>query len=342
MENLSREIIETNVYPNKILQFGGGNFLRCFVDWMVQVLNEKTDFNAGVIIVKPKEQGNYKELRQQDGLFTVILEGIKNEKLVEEKKVIDCVQEVVNPYLEWEKYMNITKDENLRFIVSNTTEAGIKFNPEDKYNDKPPQEFPAKLTILMHQRFQCFNGNLSKGFIILPCELIENNGEVLQKTILEYADLWQLGEAFKSWILKANLFCNTLVDRIVSGYPKNRIAEIEQELEYHDELVVAGEIYHSWIIETQDSESIKKELPFDKTDLNVKFVTNLQDYRILKVRILNGAHATLVPVGYLSGIDKVRESLEDVSVGKFLKEAIFNEICLTLDFSKKESRPICE
>lgn len=335
MEYLSRKIIKTNIYPNKILQFGGGNFLRCFVNWMVQILNEETNFNAGVIIVKPTKPGDYKKLKLQDGLFTTVLEGIKNGNLVEEKRLIDCVQDIVNPYLEWQKYLNIAKKEDLRFVVSNTTEAGIKFNPKDKYNDKPPQEFPAKLAILLHHRYKYFNGDLSKGFIILPCELIESNGEELQKIILKYANFWELEDDFKNWILKANFFCNTLVDRIVSGYPKNQIIQIEKELQYQDKLVVSGEIYHSWIIQTQNPE-IKKEIPFNKTDLNVNFVTNLDNYRTLKVRILNGAHTTLVPIGYLFGIDKVRESLEDVIVRKFLEDTIFNEICLTLDFSKKE------
>ncbi|MDY7397037.1 tagaturonate reductase [Aureibaculum sp. 2210JD6-5] len=334
MNSLNRKTVSVNTHTEKIIQFGGGNFLRCFVNWMVQILNDETDFNGGVVIVKPTEYGNYKHLKQQDGLFTVVLEGIKSDKLIEEKKLINSIQDVINPYLEWQKYLKTANNENLRFIVSNTTEAGISFNPEDSYSDEPPQEFPAKLTILMHKRFQYFSGDSSKGFIVLPCELIENNGHQLRECVLKYANLWQLGVGFESWIINANIFCNTLVDRIVSGYPKNRIDKLEKELNYHDKLMVAGEYYHSWIIEAP--EIVQKELPFSKTDLNVKFVDNLEDYRNLKVRVLNGAHTTLVPVGYLYGIDSVRESLEDQEVSKFLNDAIFNEICPILDLPKSE------
>ncbi len=290
--------------------------------------------DGGVIIVKPTEYGNYNQLRAQDGLFTVVLDGISNGKLLEEKKIITCVQDIINPYLEWQKYLNTSKNKDLRFIVSNTTEAGIVFNPKDKFTDRPPKEFPAKLTVLMHHRYQFFSGDTSKGFILLPCELIENNGDQLKEVILKYADLWLLGEAFKNWIINANTFCNTLVDRIVSGYPKNRIAIIEKELQYKDNLMVAGEFYHSWILQAPDH--VQKELPFSKTNLNVKFVDDIEPYRKLKVRILNGAHTALVPVGYLYGIDSVRESIEHKVIGEFLKNAIFDEICSTLDLPTAE------
>lgn len=339
MNLLNRKNNSSKKLTNRILQFGGGNFLRCFVDWMVQILNEKTDFDGGVIIIKPTEYGNYNQLKQQGGLFTVVLDGISNGKLIKEKRIINCVQEIINPYSEWQNYLNTAENKELRFIVSNTTEAGMKFNPKDKFTDAPPKEFPAKLTILMHHRYQFFSGDTSKGFILLPCELIENNGDQLRECILKYTDIWNLDEEFKNWIINCNSFCNTLVDRIVSGYPKNRIDTIEKELNYKDNLMVAGEFYHSWIL--QAPHNVQKELPFSKTDLNVKFVDNLEPYRKLKVRILNGAHTTLVPVGYLFGIDKVRESLEDEIVGNFLKNAIFNEICPTLDFPKKELDQFC-
>jgi len=334
MNLLSRKTVLVNEYTERILQFGGGNFLRCFIDWMVQILNEETDFKGGIIIVKPTQYGDYKQLKQQEGLFTVVLDGIKKGKLIEEKSLIKCIQGIINPYCDWEKYLRTAQNENLRFVVSNTTEAGIKFNPDDKFSDQPPKEFPAKLTILMFHRFQYFTGDLSKGFILLPCELIENNGDQLRECILNYVNLWGLGKDFNNWIIEANTFCNTLVDRIVSGYPKNRIEIIEKELNYQDQLMVAGEYYHNWTI--QAPKFIQKELPFSKTNLNVQFVDNLEDYRNLKVRILNGAHTSLVPVSYLCGIDKVRESLEDDVVGKFLKDAIFKEICPTLDLPKEE------
>lgn len=319
--------------PLRILQFGGGNFLRAFVDWMVQILNEETDFNGGVVIVKPTERGDYKTLKSQEGLFTVVLDGIKNGKLIAEKTLIDCVQEIVNPYSDWENYLALAKNPDIRFIVSNTTEAGIRFNSEDKINENPPQEFPGKLTVWLNHRFQHFNGDVSKGCILLPCELIEENGAVLQKTVLQYADHWNLSDDFKSWIRTANHFCSTLVDRIVSGYPTDRVDKIQTELEYFDELLVAGEYYHSWVI--QGDSIVHKELPFSQTDLNVEFVNDLSPYREMKVRILNGAHTSMVPVGYLAGIRFVKEAMDDKVISKYIESLLSEEVAVTLDFPEE-------
>ena len=312
------------------MQFGGGNFLRAFVDWMVQILNEETDFNGGVVVVKPTERGNYQALKNQDGLFTVILDGIKNGELIAEKKVIDCVQEVVNPYVEWGTYLKLVENPDLRFVVSNTTEAGIKFNSEDKFEDNPPKEFPAKITVWLCHRFQYFNGDISKGCIFLPCELIEENGLALKQSILQYADHWNLSNDFKSWVNSANHFCNTLVDRIVSGYPTDRADEISNALGYKDELLVAGEYYHSWVI--QGNDIVQKELPFGQTDLNAEFVNDLGPYREMKVRILNGAHTSMVPVGYLAGIRLVKEAMDNTIVSNYVESLLQEEVSKTLDF----------
>jgi len=316
--------------PLKIMQFGGGNFLRAFVDWMVQILNEETDFNGGVVIVKPTERGDYQTLKNQEGLFTVILDGIKNGELIAEKKLIDCVQEIVNPYSEWKSYLALAENPDLRFVVSNTTEAGIKFNSEDKFEDNPPKEFPAKLAVWLHHRFQFFNGDISKGCIFLPCELIEENGVALKKSILQFADHWNLEDDFKSWVNSANHFCNTLVDRIVSGYPNDRADEIINALGYKDELLVAGEYYHSWVI--QGEGIVQKELPFGQTDLNVEFVDELGPHREMKVRILNGAHTSMVPVGYLAGIRFVKEAMDDEVISNYVESLLQEEVAKTLDF----------
>src|SRR5690606_3864984 len=284
MQKLSKDIIKTKVaLPTKILQFGCGNFLRAFVDWMVQVLNEETDFNAGVVIVKPAERGDYKILKDQYGLFTVILDGIRDGKSIQEKRLVSCVDQIINPYTAWEQYLELAQIPSLRFVISNTTEAGIKFNPMDNFKDAPPSEFPAKLTLFLYHRFRHYDGNPSKGCIILPCELIISNGETLQKTVLQYAAHWQLEPEFTAWIRTANHFCSTLVDRIVSGYPTDRVQELERELRYEDPLMVAGEYYHNWVI--QAPISIQRELPFTQTKLNVQFVDDLAPYREMKVRI---------------------------------------------------------
>ena len=334
MQTINRTLIkqQPSPLPTKILQFGGGNFLRAFVDWMVQILNEKTDFNAGIAIVKPTEYGDYQELKDQGGLFTVILDGVKNGQQIQNIKRVDCVNSVINPYTEWERYLELAKDPHLRFVVSNTTEAGIKFNPQDIFQHTPPKEFPAKLTLFLYHRFQFFNQDPSKGLILLPCELIENNGLTLQKAVLEYANHWELESEFTSWIGTANHFCSSLVDRIVSGYPKDRANAIEEELGYRDPMMVAGEYYHSWVI--QAPESVQKELPFSQTDLNVQFVEDLVPYREMKVRILNGAHTALVPVAYLAGARLVDEALAQPEISRFINELLLQETILTLDFPK--------
>lgn len=316
--------------PIKVMQFGGGNFLRAFVDWMVYVLNQETDFNGGVVIVKPTERGDYQTLKSQDGLFTVVLDGIKNGELVAEKTLVDCIQEIVNPYSEWDAYLELAKNPDIRFIVSNTTEAGIKFNPDDTLEDSPPKEFPAKLTIWLYHRFQRFGNDISKGCILLPCELIEDNGEELKTAVLQYAEQWNLDRDFVNWIYTANHFCSTLVDRIVSGYPSDRAVKLQAELGYKDKLLVAGEFYHSWVI--KGAVHVQNELPFTETDLNIEFVDDLVPYREMKVRILNGAHTAMVPVGYLAGLRLVKEVMDDEIVGGFVASLLINETIQTLDF----------
>ena len=316
--------------PIKVLQFGGGNFLRAFVDHMVQVLNETTDFNGGIAIIKPTEHGDYATLKVQDGLFTVVLDGIKEGKLIAERTLVDCVQDIINPYSEWESYIALAENADVRFVVSNTTEAGIKFNEEDRADDRPPKEFPAKLTAWLFHRYEFFNGDITKGCVLLPCELIENNGKVLQATILQYADHWALGEGFKTWILTSNYFCSTLVDRIVSGYPSERAKDLQQELGYEDALLVAGEYYHSWVIQAPGS--VQGELPFSKTGLNVSFVEDLAPYREMKVKILNGAHTAMVPVAYLAGLRLVNDAIADPAVLQFVETLLLDEAAKTLNF----------
>jgi len=331
MEKLNRETTnKPKALPIKVMQFGGGNFLRAFVDWMLHVLNEAVNFDGGVVVVKPTERGDYKELKLQDGLFTVVLDGIKNGELIAEKILVDCVQDVVNPYSEWADYLELAKTPDLRFIVSNTTEAGIRFDPRDAFSDTPPKEFPAKLTIWLYHRFQHFGDDMSKGCILLPCELIGDNGTTLKAVILQYAEHWNLDREFVNWIYTTNHFCNTLVDRIVSGYPTDRAEVIQSELGYEDELLVAGEYYHSWAI--QGPEIVQKELPFQQTDLNVQFVDDLAPYREMKVRILNGAHTAMVPVGYLGGLKLVDEVMDDKVVSDFVASLLLNETIKTLDF----------
>ncbi len=334
MNSLNRSTTNVKTYTERIIQFGEGNFLRAFANWMIHEMNKKADFDAGVVAIQPIDQGLIKMLNDQDGLYTLYLNGIKNGKAISEHEIIDCIQRGINPYANPAKYLATAENPDLRFVISNTTEAGISYNADDKLDDAPQSSYPGKLTALLYKRFQTFGGASDKGLILIPCELIDKNGDNLKRIILQYAADWNLGEEFVEWINQDNIFCNTLVDRIVPGYPKDKMDAITEELGYKDNLVVEGEQFHLWVIE--GPASVKEEIPAEICGLNIVFTDNMEPYRTRKVRILNGAHTTLVPVGYLYGIDKVRESLEDDVVGGFLKSTIFNEICPTLDLSQEE------
>ncbi|WP_020571037.1 tagaturonate reductase [Neolewinella persica] len=321
--------------PLRILQFGGGNFLRAFVDWMIDVLNEQTDFNGGVAIVKPTSRGDYDELRAQQGLFTVALDGIRQGELIADRRVVTCIQQVIQPYLDRAAFLATAELPELRFIISNTTEAGIRFREEPLPAEGMPSEFPAKLCLWLHHRFQYFGvKGRGRGCIVLPLELIENNGDELRDCLLRYARHWGLSEAFQQWTLEENYFCNTLVDRIVSGYPADRAAAIAAETGHDDPLLVAGEYYHSWVISGPDLVAL--ELPFGKTDLNVTFTEDLDAYREIKVRILNGAHTSIVPTGYLAGLETVGDVMADEKMNAFLEGVLNDEIIPSLDYPKAE------
>lgn len=335
MEKLSRELLKENHhYPEKILQFGEGNFLRAFVDWQIDVLNKNTDFNGSVVIVQPLGQGLVEKLNDQNGLYTLYLQGVKNGKAVKEHTVISAVNRGLNLYTQYEKFTKLAENPELRFIFSNTTEAGIAFNENDRLEDRPQSSFPAKLTAFLYYRYQAFHGDNDKGFIIIPCELIDRNGEKLKKIVLQYAALWKLEDQFVNWIEEANTFCCSLVDRIVPGYPRDNIDEITQELGYKDDLVVVGEQFHLWVIE--GPQWIRDEFPAHKAGLNTLFVDDMTPYRTRKVRILNGAHTALTPVSYLYGLNTVAESVEHKVIGQFVKELIYDEIIPTLDLSLEE------
>jgi tagaturonate reductase len=334
MKTLNRTTVAANTYTERILQFGEGNFLRAFANWMIQEMNKKANFDAGVVVVQPIEQGLVKMLKEQDFLYTLYLNGIKNGEVISEHQIIDCIQRGINPYDDYASYIANAENPNLRFVISNTTEAGISYHADDKLNDAPQKSFPGKLTALLYKRFQFFEAASDKGLLLIPCELIDRNGDNLKRIVLQYAFDWNLGEGFVDWIENYNIFCNTLVDRIVPGYPRDKMEAITQQLGYKDNLVVEAEQFHLWVIEAP--ETVKNEFPSDKSGINVLFTDNMEPYRTRKVRILNGAHTTLVPVSYLYGIDRVRESLEDAVMGAFLKGALFTNICPTLDLPQEE------
>lgn len=344
MKPLTRENsnIPSNL-PIKVVQFGEGNFLRAFVDWVIDLLNEKKGFNAGVAVVQPIEHGMVDMLQKQDGLYHHMIRGIQKGQQVNEVRLNNSIQQLINPFEDLPSYLQLAKGEDLKFIVSNTTEAGITFQEEDIPDEgKLAKTFPGKLTQLVKARFDHFEGSQESGLIFIPCELIDKNGENLRKTMLQYADQWSLGEDFKDWLTNACYFANTLVDRIVPGYPKDEIDDIQQKIGFSDQLVVASEVFHLWVIE--GPEEIEKAFPENMEDigLNIKFVKDLSPYRTQKVRILNGSHTAMVPVGLLAGNETVRENVEDTVIGPMILQTMYDEIVQTIDLSTDQVRQFAD
>lgn len=310
----------------KVIQFGEGGFLRGFVDWIIQITDEVTDFNAGVVVVQPIEKGMCQMLEAQNCVYTHVMRGIKNGEPTVEKKKINCISRTVNPYEDFNAYLSLAENPDFRFVVSNTTESGIEFKETDTMEAAPKVSFPAKVTLLLKKRFDLG----LKGFIFLPCELIDKNGYNLKNCILKYADLWNLGEDFKKFVEEDNVFCNTLVDRIVTGYPRDEKIDVG----YEDNMLNTSEIFHLWVIE--GPQCIVKEFPFDKTGLNIIVTDNLERYRTRKVRILNGAHTSMIPYALLSGVETVGDCMENEKMSAFVKKCVYEEIIPTLDLPEEE------
>jgi tagaturonate reductase len=311
-------------FPEKIVQFGEGNFLRAFVDWKVDELNAQGHFGGSVLVAQPIRQGMAAELQKQDCLYTVILRGIEGGAVVESRRIVTALSRAINPYDQWAELVKAFRGTDLRFVVSNTTEAGIAYVEEAHKPGVCPDSFPAKVANLLAERFESFKGDVKKGLVFLPCELIDRNGENLRKTVLQHAHAWKLSADFITWIETANYFCNTLVDRIVPGYPKDEAVRIGSELGYEDNLLVAAEYFHVWVIE--GPKHLADEIPFHKAGLNVIWTDDMTPYRTRKVRLLNGAHTSSVLAAFEAGCNTVREMVEDPICGAFIRKAVFDEI----------------
>ncbi|MGL5473523.1 UNVERIFIED_ORG: tagaturonate reductase [Citrobacter freundii] len=335
MQTLNRRDFPGAQYPERIIQFGEGNFLRAFVDWQVDLLNEHTDLNAGVVIVRPIESTFPPSLSTQDGLYTTIIRGL-NEKgeAVSDARLIRSVNREISVYSEYDEFLKLANNPDMRFVFSNTTEAGISYHAGDKFEDAPAVSYPAKLTRLLFERFSHFNGASDKGWIIIPCELIDYNGDALRELVLRYAQEWALPEAFIQWLDQANAFCSTLVDRIVTGYPRDEVEKLEAELGYHDAFLDTAEHFYLFVI--QGPKSLAAELRLDKYPLNVLIVDDIKPYKERKVAILNGAHTALVPVAWLAGLDTVGEAMNDAEICAFVEKAIYEEIIPVLDLPRDE------
>ncbi len=326
--------------PIKIVQFGGGNFMRGFTDYIIDQLNKKAGFNAGIVNVQPTQGGSVHKLEEQDNLYTLFTRGIKKGEIIDEKMIISAIQKSINPYTQYDEFLALAKEEELEFVFSNTTETGITYDEtEDQYSG-PHKNFPAKVTVLLYERFKYFKGAPEKGLRIIPCELIEDNAFVLKDIIIQYARLWNLKEDFVQWIEQCNYFHNTLVDRIVPGYPKDDAESYEEQLDYEDQMMVVSEVFLLFVI--QDAKNLKERIPFDQINEQILVVDDIQPYRLRKVRILNGGHTLMLAPALLSGKETVKESIDNPFIGKFLRDAVFNEVNPTLGLDENELKDFAE
>ena len=321
-------------YPEKVLQFGEGNFLRAFVDWMIDKANRDGIYHGSIVLCQPIAQGLKDMINAQDGVYTLAMRGAENGQPVEKIEVITSVSRCINPYENYEDLMEIARSADLEVVVSNTTEAGIAYHEGDQLTDRPPVSFPAKVTAFLYERYKAFNGDPQKGLLFLPVELIDNNGAELKRIVLKYAEEWELGQEFTEWVNTANEFTSTLVDRIVTGYPRDEVSYFEEKLGYKDNIIDTSELFNLWVIEGDKKWADK--LPVHKTDANVIWTDDVKPYKKRKVRILNGAHTSTVLAAYLAGFDIVGDFMKDDTVRTFMNDVIYKEVIPTLDLPKEE------
>ena len=323
-------------YPEKVLQFGEGNFLRAFVDWMIDKANREGIYQGSIVLCQPIEKGLKDMINAQDGVYTLAMRGSENGKAVENIEVITSVSRCITPYedKDYDALMDLAKSPDLEVVVSNTTEAGIAYHAGDKLTDRPPVSFPAKVTAFLYERYRAFDGAADKGLLFLPVELIDNNGAELKRIVLQYADEWDLGDGFVNWVENANEFTSTLVDRIVTGYPRDEVNYFEEKLGYKDNIIDTSELFNLWVIEGDKKWADK--LPVHRTDAHVIWTDDVKPYKKRKVRILNGAHTSTVLAAYLAGFDIVMDFMKDDTFRTFMNDVIYKEVIPTLDLPKKE------
>ncbi|MFH8135324.1 tagaturonate reductase [Pantoea osteomyelitidis] len=334
MQRLNRRDFPAARYTDRIIQFGEGNFLRAFIDWQIDWLNEHQGTDAGVVVVRPRNRPVEQSLNQQDGLYTTLIRGLdENGEAVSQPRLIVSVNREIQPYQQPDAFMALAQDANIRFVFSNTTEAGIAFAAEDRLEEIPAASFPGKLTQLLWARFRHFNGATDKGWLIVPCELIDHNGDALRALVLRYAQQWQLPSAFSAWVSEHCAFYNTLVDRIVTGYPQES-AEIEAQLGYQDAFLVTGETYYQFVI--QGPPILAQALKLDALAPHIRLTEDIRPWKEQKVAILNGAHSAMVPVAFLAGLESVGEAMDDAQIAAFVDRLLREEVIPTLDLPADE------
>ena len=341
MEKLSAALAPAPTRPVKVLQFGEGNFLRAFCDWMIDIANEKTDFNGSIVLVKPINIGTlFPAFKEQDYRYTVLLRGLVDGEPVEQSRVVTSVSDAVDCYADYDRYAAYAKCETLRFIISNTTEAGIVLDESDRFDLCPPNTYPGKLTKFLFERAEAFDYAEDKGLVILPVELIDDNGIQLRRCVKALAKAWNLGERFEKWLDTACTFTSTLVDRIVTGYPRGEAEAIWEKLGYEDNILVTAEPFGLWVIESD--KELSGELPLPACDLPVVYTDNQKPYKQRKVRILNGAHTSFVPMAFQCGHDIVLQAMNDPTIRTFMQRTLYDEVIPTLSLPKEDLTAFAE
>ena len=340
MDRLNANIMAAPQRPVRVVQFGEGNFLRAFVDYMIDIANEQADFNGSIVLVKPISFGSLEAFHEQDCRYTVMLRGLVDGEPVEMSRGITSVSDAVDCYGEYEKYAALARCETLRFVVSNTTEAGIVLDESDRFENCPPSTYPGKLCKFLYERAQAFDYAMDKGLMILPVELIDDNGIELKRCVKALANVWGLGERFENWLDEACVFTSTLVDRIVTGYPRGEDAAIWEKLGYEDRLLVTGEPFALWVIESE--KDISQELPLPQCGLPVIYTDNQKPYKQRKVRILNGAHTSFVPAAFQCGYDYVLDAMNDPMILGFMQHTLYDEVIPTLELPRDDLQAFAE
>ena len=341
IKELNKRTAEKVERPVTILQFGEGNFLRAFVDWQIDIANEKGVMNAGIAICKPRAAsgegiGTIERLQQQDGLYHTYLEGVENREVKREVRLIKSVMDAFNPYEDYAKYESYILSPELKITISNTTEAGIRYEEGDDLTACPPKSYPAKMTALLYKRFKHFNGDPDKGLVIICCELIENNGSMLHDYVIKHAEYHKLGQDFIDWVEANCYFCDTLVDRIVPGFPHDTINAIQQEIGYEDNLVVKAELYHLWAIGGPGYKRVMEVLPLDKAGLHVIFMPSIKQFRDKKVRILNGSHTGMVTMALMMGCETVMDAFNTPAIERFVNNMVAEEVIPMIEEDQEE------
>lgn len=322
--------------PVTIVQIGEGNFLRGFFDWMVHVMRQQGLYSGSIALCQPRPSGRAKleRLRSQQGIYNLVTRGFESGGQVERRDTISVFSKLIDPYTEWAEFLALGEEPQLQVVVSNTTEAGLVYTSEAYEEEKPVLSYPGKLTLLLYRRYVKFQGEPEKGLLLLPTELLEGNGDLLRECVLRYARDWGLPEEFQAWVTEHNRFLNTLVDRIVTGYPEREADGWFAEWGYSDAALVTAEPYHLFAIEGEPE--LDHLLPLAKAGLEVRWTPDLAPYRLRKVRLLNGAHTLMTPLSILRGLTHVREVMEHEELGAFVRSTLMNEIIPAVPLPAKD------